>query len=130
MKALSNHRWLGASILAWTLLAWGGRIGLLAEGDDNWDKVRIGVSMAVGLAVFLVLWLRRLDQWATPILYAFGGWTILIWARSLIINWSGSGSLPFKLVHTLLGAGFLALAWWALAFARRRSVARPDEGHG
>jgi hypothetical protein len=53
-----------------------------------------------------------------PTLIVFAVFTVVLWIRSLIVNWQGEGSLPFKLVHTILALGFFALAWWAVSFAR------------
>jgi hypothetical protein len=127
MKVLSNRRWLGAAILAWTLLAWGGRVTLLTVGDDWLDWVRIGGSVVVGVAVGLVLLLSPVGTQLKPWLYGFAGWTAVIWTRSMIVNWAGSGALGFKVVHTVLALGFALLIWWAVAFARGNLVSGPDQ---
>jgi hypothetical protein len=43
--------------------------------------------------------------------------TVVLWIRSLIVSWAGDGSLPFKMVHTVLALGFFALALWAFTYA-------------
>jgi tellurite resistance protein TehA-like permease len=108
---------LGIAIAVWTLAAWGGRIGLLTseEGLSAW--IRIGGSLLIGLfasATLLIPQLAGARKWA---LIVFSVFTVVLWARSLIVNWAGDGSLPFKLVHTVLALGFFALAWWAFTFA-------------
>ena len=108
---------LGIAIAVWTLAAWGGRIGLLTseEGLSAW--IRIGGSLAVGLfaaATLLIPQLEGARRWA---LIVFSLFTVVLWVRSLVVNWAGDGTLPFKLVHTVLAVGFFALAWWALSFA-------------
>jgi hypothetical protein len=108
---------LGVAIAVWTLAAWGGRIGLLTseEGLSAW--VRIGGSLLVGLfaaATLLIPQLEGARKWA---LIVFSVFTVILWVRSLIVNWAGDGTLPFKLVHTVLALGFFALAVWAFAFA-------------
>lgn len=112
--------WLGAAVLVWTLLAWGGRIGLLTDGDGVFDAVRIGGSILIGLATAAVLVFPGLRGRANLVLYGFIVWTVGLWARSLIVNWSGSGSVPFKLVHTVLAAGFLVLVVGVWSSARGR----------
>lgn len=108
---------LGVAIAVWTLAAWGGRIGLLTNGEGLWAWVRIGGSLAIGLfaaATLLIPQLEGARRWA---LLLFSIFTVLLWARSLWVTWVGDGSLPFKLVHTVLAVGFFALAAWAFAFA-------------
>jgi hypothetical protein len=126
---LRNRRWLGAAILIWTLVAWGGRVALLSAGDDLFDIARIGGSLLIGLVAALVLWMGRSPVWR-PVLYVFAGWTSLLWARSMWVNWSGSGTLAFKLVHTALALGFAVLVIWSLALARGDLVPGPDEADG
>ena len=115
---MSRTRWFAVAILAWTAIAWGGRIGLLTSSDDWADISRIGGSILVGIAAAVVLLSGRSGRWAQAMLYVFLVWTTVIWARSLIVNWTGPGSLAFKLVHTLLGLGFFALAYGAWSLAR------------
>lgn len=126
---------LAVAIGVWTLLAWGGRIGLLTGDEGVWSWVRIGGSLLVGLLTVLTLLVPALEGWQRPMLIVFAVFTIVLWAHSLYVNWTGSGSLPFKLVHTVLAAGFFALALWALGAANGApaggdAIAAPDEGHG
>lgn len=108
---------LALAIVVWTGAAWGGRVGLLTGSEDYWAWARIGGSIVIGAGAALVLLVPGLARARTPVLLLFSGWTALLWARSLIVNWLGSGSIPFKLVHTVLALGFFALAWWAAAAA-------------
>lgn len=124
----SIRRRLAVAVIVWTLLAWGGRIGLLAGGEGWLSWLRIGGSLAIGAATALALVISSLGALLRPLLLLFATWSVLLWGRSLIADWAGSGSLPFKLVHTLLGLGFFALACWAIAAARRHPVPGPDEG--
>lgn len=117
---------LAVAIAVWTLLAWGGRIGLLTSGEGVAAWLRIGGSLAIGLftaATLVVPQLEASRKWA---LIVFSVFTVLVWARSLIVNWVGDGSLPFKLVHSVLALGFFALAWWAFTFANTPPAAEPE----
>ena len=109
---------LGTSIVVWTLVAWGGRIGLLTSGEGLGAWLRIGGSIAIGLLAAVALAVPRLENARKPVLVVFAVFTAAVWTRSLVVNWAGDGSLPFKLVHTVLALGFFALAWWALAYVR------------
>lgn len=103
---------LAAGIVTWTAVAWGGRIGLAAGGEDLWAWARIGGSFLVAVIAAAGLALAPSSGWARMALWAFATWTLVVWGRSLVVNWTGQGSLPFKLVHTALAVGFFALAWW------------------
>lgn len=108
---------LGVAITLWTLVAWGGRIGLLTSGEGLWAWVRIGGSLAIGLFAAATLLLPQLEgarRWA---LIVFSLFTVALWARSLWVNWAGDGTMAFKLVHTVLAIGFFALAAWSFALA-------------
>lgn len=108
--------WLAIAILGWTTLTWAGRIRLLtdAEQTDPANLVRIGGSIAIGLlaaAVVLFLPGGGIERW---VLTLFAGWSAAIWVRSLVTVWTSPNSLPFRLVHTVLAAGFFVLAAWAV----------------
>jgi hypothetical protein len=124
---------LAVAITVWTLAAWGGRIGLLTSGEGWGAWLRIGGSLLIGLFAAAALVVPQLEPVRKPALIVFAGFTVVLWVRSLIVNWLGSGSLPFKLVHTVLAIGFFALSWWAVSYATSTggdSVSGPDEAHG
>jgi hypothetical protein len=73
--------------------------------------VLIGLATAIALAVPSV----RLRT--GPLFYLFSVWTVVLWVRSLVVNWTGTGSLPFKLVHTVLAIGFFILVVSVWGFA-------------
>lgn len=108
---------LGVAIAVWTLLAWGGRIGLLTSGEGLAAWLRIGGSLLIGLFAAATLLIPRLEDARRWALIVFAVLTVALWARSLWVNWAGDGTLPFKLVHTILAVGFFALAAWAALFA-------------
>ena len=105
---------LGIAIAILTLAAWGGRVGLLAEGEAGvWDWVRIGGSLLVGLLAAGTLLIPALESARRPALILFSVWSVVLWGRALIVNWAGDGTLAFKLVHTALAVGFFGLSIWA-----------------
>lgn len=108
---------LAAAIAAWTLLAWGGRIGLLTSDEGIGAWIRIGGSLVIGLFAAAALVFPQLEAVRKPSLYVFAIFTVVLWARSLFVNWTGDGSVPFKLVHTVLALGFFGLAAWAVYVA-------------
>lgn len=109
---------LGIAIAVLTLAAWGGRLGLLTDGEAGlWDWVRIGGSLLVGLFAAASLLIPVLEPTRRPALIVFGVWSVVLWGRALVVNWIGDGSLAFKLVHTGLALGFFLLAIWAFLTA-------------
>lgn len=108
---------LGIAIAVWTLAAWGGRIGLLTADEGIGAWIRIGGSLVIGLFAAATLLIPRLGSVLKPALIVFSVFSVVLWTRSLIVNWIGSGTLPFKLVHTILAVGFFALAWFAFTYA-------------
>lgn len=117
---------LGIAIGVWTLAAWGGRIGLLTSGEGWGAWLRIGGSLLIGLFAAAALLVPQLEDARRPALLVFSVFTVVLWIRSLIVNWAGDGSLPFKLVHTVLALGFFALAWWAVSYATGESSNQPE----
>lgn len=108
---------LAVLIAVWTLISWGGRIRLLtdAEQGDLGNWLRIGGSLLVGAVAVaaLLAWPHSgAERW---LLTLFAGWTAAIWLRSLVTVWLGEQSLAFKVVHTGLAAGYLALAYLAVS---------------
>lgn len=114
--------WMAAGVLLWTGVAWGGRIGLLTDSEGWTDLARIGGSLLIGLVTAVALAVPSLRPRSTPLFYVFAIWTTGLWLRSMAVTWTGSGSLPFKLVHTILAAGFFGLAYLVWRVARSREV--------
>lgn len=117
---------LAIGIAAWTLVAWGGRIGLLTSGEGLGAWLRIGGSLVIGLLAAATLLVPQLEGARKPVLIVFAVFTVVLWMRSLVVNWTGDGSMPFKIVHTVLAIGFFALAWWAVSFATSDADAPPE----
>ena len=112
------------AIVVWTAIAWGGRIGLLIGDGSIWAWGRIGGSLLVALLAVLALLSPIGDRLAGALIALFVVWTVLLWTRSLAVNWAGSGSLAFKLVHTVLALGFFVLAWFV--WGESRALIRRD----
>ena len=117
---------LGIAIAVWTLAAWGGRIGLLTSDEGVWGWVRIGGSLAIGLFAAATLLIPQLEGARRPTLILFSIFTVVLWARSLWVNWAGDGTLAFKIVHTVLALGFFALAALSIAYVNG-SVGSDDQ---
>lgn len=107
-----SNRLLAVLVAVWTLVSWGGRIGLLtsAELDDPWSLVRIAGSLSVGLATAALLALT--PHRADWLRWTFVAWNLVLWARSLVVTWMDPPSVAFRLVHTVLAVGWFLLAWW------------------
>ncbi len=84
--------------------------------------MRIGGSAAVGLLTAIALIWGRDRSWAHVVIGSFVVWTVALWARSLLVNWLGDGSLPFKLIHTTLALGFLGLAVLAVRAVKTKTA--------
>lgn len=110
-----SHRRLAVLVLAWALVTWGGRIGLLAEGAGWLDWTRIVGSLAVAALATILLWSGR--RWRA--LWIYSGFTALIWVGSLASVWRGDHSVGFTLVHTALAAVSLVLAGRVAVIPRR-----------
>jgi len=98
---------------------------MLASGEGVGAWLRIGGSLAIGLFTAVTLAVPQLEGARRPALIVFSVFTVVLWARSLIVTWVGDGSLPFKVVHTVLALGFFALVWWAATFATSSTEADP-----
>lgn len=112
--------YLAWAIILWTLIAWGGRIGLLTGGEDLWGWIRIVGSLALAGAAGAVLLVPAWSRYRRPVLLLFSAWTSVIWSRSMFVNWVESGTVAFKLVHTALALGFLVLVVWSVRATTRR----------
>ena len=124
---MAERRILAVAVAVWTLIAWGGRLMIL-DMTAGWDAIRVVGSLVVGGVSVAVLLIRRAGL--RVVAYVFTGWTLGVWGRSVFNVWRDSNTLGFRLIHTLLAAGFAYLAWRLLSLARGKSVSGPDEGHG
>ena len=117
---------LAIAITVWTLAAWAGRIGLLTGGEGIGAWLRIGGSLLIGLFAVASLVFAQLEPIRKPALIIFSVFTVVLWIRSLIVNWAGDGSLPFKLGHTILALGFFGLAGWTYVLATSGAETGPE----
>jgi len=109
------RRALGIVIIAWALVSWGGRIGLLTGPDSadlvTWLRIVGSIATATVAAGALVF-----DaSWARPAMWLYAAMVVAIWSTSLVSVWAdGSNSAGFRLVHTVLAAVSLGLAGLAI----------------
>ncbi len=115
-----SERVLAIVVLGWTLVSWGGRIGLLADAEltDPGDLLRIGGSLLIGWVTSGILWWAP-DR-ANEVRWLFVAWTVVLWTRSFVVTWLDPPSLAFALVHTVLAIGWFLLAWQVAPATGRR----------
>lgn len=105
------QRTLGITIIGWSLITWGGRIGLLtgAESDQIWTWVRIAGSLvtafAAGIGLLMALGAVRV------LVAVYGALAVVVWGTSLVsVFGDAETTAAFKLVHSVLAVISLALA--------------------
>jgi len=131
---MSTNRATGwaATLSAWTLLVWVGRVrNVLADDDlDGFDRTwRLGVAIlfvvvAVGILIGLVLGLKNGRVRAATVNLTLGlaaigsAWWGFRGTQILVGDWETS----FKAVHSLLALGtvFLSVMAWRAGQAERR----------
>ena len=108
------------ALLAWTLLVWVGRIRNVVADDDLsgfafvW-RLGAAVVFVVLALVVLVARLRRSPR-AGALLAGLVAFTIGWWSiRGIGILLDPAHAIGFKIVHTVLMVGSIALAMWAWA---------------
>lgn len=104
------------AFVALNAVVWGNRIKL---GEGQLPTVLVALTFlvpAVVLAVALV-WRRAL---VAPVVGALGLWTVLYWPVKLVNIALHDHTVPFVVVHVVLGGVSVAVATMAL-----RSVLRP-----
>lgn len=100
----------------WTLLIWGGRIGLLtgAERSDVASWFRIGGSITFGVTfVLLAILMWRTESpsgWSAPASWAYLAFNVAVWLPSVLRVVPGDASPVFKTVHVVLAVISLAIA--------------------
>lgn len=112
------RRGLGIVIIAWALVSWGGRIGLLTGPESaelvTWLRIVGSIVTAAIAAAALVV-----DApWMRPATWLYAGTVAAVWLTSLASVWAdGSNSTGFRLVHTVLAVVSLVLALLAIRAA-------------
>lgn len=106
-------RRLALAIGVWALITWGGRINLLTdpEAGDPTTWLRVGASLVA--AAGAVVGLLVTSRWSRSLLATYAAVTGIVWVVSLVSVWSNDHELGFRLVHTLLAAVSLVLAFLA-----------------
>ena len=114
-------RSLAFLIAVWAAVTWGGRIGLLTGDVSGWAKVRIAVSLV--LAFVAVIGLGSRVAWRKPAVVAYAAGVFVIWGSSMVsVMTDSTTSVPFRLVHTFLALGSMALAGYALRCVKRSGL--------
>jgi hypothetical protein len=105
-------------LLGWTLLVWVSRIRNILDDDGlsgGGRAWRLGAAVVfVVLAAVVFVARRRRSRRATALLGGLVVWTVGWWSiRGVGILLDGNHDAGFKLVHTVLMVGSIALAMWA-----------------
>ena len=124
-----SRRLIPWAILVWTLVSWGGRIGLLTEPETadpaSWARIAGSLAVGTGAAVLLMAGLLpRLASWA------FAVWSAAIWGRSLLVVWTEQNTAGFRLVHTALAVVWITLAVLAVRLYGFRRPPAVEAGSG
>ncbi len=114
---------------AWQAISWAGRISLLAGDEDWWSWVRIVGNLVVG-ALVLVVALGGFRRLARPIGWLFLGVVAVTWVRSVWTVWTEANTLPFRLVHTVLGVVAITLGVLVVGRLGRDFAPAGERGEG
>ena len=108
---------------AWTLLVWATRIDNIWSDPDltdggKWARTALAVSfviaaVAVG-AVAVRTWKRPPTRIDGIVLDVAAFWTVAVWAVRAVQIVLGGHSIGFIVVHLVLAAVSIALAWWLM----------------
>jgi hypothetical protein len=111
--------WPLLALVAWSAYVWSTRIGN-AAGDANLSSgakaFSIGLSVTfigfavAGLGVLVRAWSRSLTSTESLVLKSFAAWTALVWLVRVPMILLDGHSVPFKLVHAVLGLISIGLA--------------------
>lgn len=114
-------------VAAWTLLVWVGRIRNiwadedLSSAEQRW-RTALAVVMGVG-AVGILAAVRKGGSTTIAAVRGFAVLTTLVWGvrgtQILLGDWEAG----FKVVHSVLAVGSIALVWWADRTAQKTSAA-------
>ena len=113
----------------WQFLAWGGRVSLLGEaGATNWDWIRIGTGVGLGVVLAVIaLWGEAPFDFQEKVASSYLLLTVVVWGRSVLTVWSETNTLGFRAVHTALA---LVTFFLAVALVRAVKAARLDSSTG
>ena len=118
--------WPGPAVVVavWTFLVWTGRIRNIWADDElttteQWWRTALALVMTAG-AVAVLASLRT--SRAASVVRGFAVLTTVVWVVRDLQILLGDWEAGFKVVHTVLAVGSIALVWWA-----DRSVPRGDD---
>ncbi len=114
----------------WTLVIWSTRLRIASsDAATGWtDWARIVVSLVFGLMlVTLAINLRRgaRNRWGAAAMIGFALWMVVVWVPSLVGVLAGDQSSAFKLIHSALAMGSLAVGALIGGLARRETLFYP-----
>ena len=115
------------AFVIWTFFVWTTRIGNIWRDDEltsgeKWSSTAIAASFTVLAVAVVVTFLRRSGARATLAVDALAAWTTGVWVVRAIGITFADHSVGFKVVHLVLAAVSIALAYLAC-----REVRRPRE---
>jgi hypothetical protein len=123
------------ALVAWTFLVWTTRVGTIWEDDELSGAGKVGrTALALSftlLALAVVVTLVRRSTGGRPTttaVDALAAWTTAVWAvRAPGIVLADHGA-AFTIVHLVLAAVSIVLAYLAFREARRPAPTAPDAG--
>ena len=111
--------WPLLALVVWSAYVWSTRIrnaagdATLSSGGKAFSialsTTFIGFAVA-GVVVLVRAWSRSLTSTESLVLKAFAGWTVLVWLVRVPMIVADGHSVPFKVVHAVLGLISIALA--------------------
>jgi hypothetical protein len=119
------RHWSVLALGVWTLLSWVNRLrNIAASGESAWWYLPALFFVAGGVLCVVAYWRGR-ETYNGPLrtfIVVGSGY----WAVRAVVVWFGAWSGPFKIVHTVLAVGFVALA--AAVWSRLKRIAMVPTG--
>ena len=118
------------AFVIWTFFVWTTRISNIWRDDglttgEKWSATAVAVSFTVLAIAVVVTFLRRSGPRATLAVDALAAWTTGVWVVRAIGITFGDRSVGFKVVHVVLAAVSIGLAYLACREVRRPRDVEP-----